>query len=48
MSDQDLERFLATIERLREEHEADPGKARAFLVEAGILDKKGELTEPYR
>ena len=48
MSDQDLKNFLATIKRLREEHDADPSKARTFLVEAGILDEKGELTEPYR
>lgn len=48
MSDQDLKEFLATVKRLREEHSADPGKARAFLIEAGILDEKGELTQPYR
>jgi hypothetical protein len=48
MSDQDLAVFLATIERLRREHTADPSKGLAMLVEEGILDENGELTEPYR
>jgi hypothetical protein len=48
MSDQDLAEFLATIERLRQEHGSDPEKARAMLVEEGILDPDGSLAEPYR
>jgi hypothetical protein len=48
MSDQDLAEFIATIERLRRERGSDPDKARAMLVEEGILDENGELAEPYR
>jgi uncharacterized protein (UPF0335 family) len=48
MSDQDLRQFLETIERLRREHAADPSKARAMLVEEGIVDENGDLAEPYR
>jgi hypothetical protein len=48
MSDEDLAVFRATAERLRREHTADPSKALAMLVEEGIVDENGELTEPYR
>jgi len=48
MSDQDLQEFIATIERLRQEHAAHPEKARAMLIEEGIIDEAGQLTEPYR
>ncbi len=48
MSDEDLAVFRATIERLNREHAADPSKALAMLVEEGIVDENGELTEPYR
>ncbi|HEV2646677.1 MAG TPA: hypothetical protein VGU46_09960 [Acidobacteriaceae bacterium] len=48
MSDQDLAVFLATIERLRRERGSDPEKARAMLVEEGILNPDGQLAEPYR
>ena len=48
MSDQDLQDFIATIERLRQEHTAHPEKARAMLIEEGILDESGQLAEPYR
>lgn len=48
MSDQDLAEFLAGIERLRQERGNDPEKARAMLVEEGILLPNGELAEPYR
>jgi len=48
MSDQDLAEFLATIERLRREHDDTPEAARAMLIEEGILDPSGELAEPYR
>jgi uncharacterized protein (UPF0335 family) len=48
MSDQDLKEFIAAIERLRKERASTPEGARAVLVEEGILDKNGELAEPYR
>jgi hypothetical protein len=48
MSDQDLQEFIATIERLRREQAATPEAARTRLIEEGILDPGGELAEPYR
>jgi hypothetical protein len=48
MSDQDLQEFIANIERLRREQAATPEAARARLIEEGILDPNGELAEPYR
>ena len=48
MSDKDLAEFIATMQRLREEHASTPEQARAVLVEEGILAPNGELAEPYR
>ncbi len=48
MSQEDLKRLLEEMERLNKEHLASPEKARAFLVEAGIIDEQGALTEHYR
>jgi hypothetical protein len=48
MSDQDLQEFIANIERLRREQVATPEAARARLIEEGILAPNGELAEPYR
>jgi hypothetical protein len=47
MSNQDLQEFLAAIERLRREI-STPEAARAMLIEEGILDANGELAAPYR
>ena len=48
MSEQDLLEFQKLAERLRLEYTASPEKALASLVEAGILNEHGELTEHYR
>jgi hypothetical protein len=48
MSDQDLAEFIANMNRLREERASTPEQALAVLVEEGIFNEDGELTEPYR
>jgi hypothetical protein len=48
MSNEELARSQAAMAKLREELVASPEKARAFLVEAGIVTPDGKLTEPYR
>jgi hypothetical protein len=47
VSEQDLKEFLEALERVRQANDT-PEKARAFLVEAGIYNEAGELTEHYR
>jgi len=48
MSDQELKEFVEALERMKQEHSASPEAGRQFLIDAGILTKEGELTEPYR
>ena len=48
MSNEELARTLASMDKLREELVSSPEKARAFLVEAGIVTPDGKLTAPYR
>lgn len=48
MSDEDLAQFIEDTARLDRENLASPEKALKFLVQAGILDENGALTEHYR
>ena len=48
MSEQELKEMLAAMERVRAVHMSTPEKARQLLMEEGVIDENGELTEPYR
>jgi len=48
VTEQELKEFLAAMARVRAVHLATPEKARQFLMEEGVIDENGELTEPYR
>ena len=48
MSNEELKRTREAMKSLTAELVASPEKARAFLVEAGIVTPSGELTEPYK
>jgi hypothetical protein len=48
MSSEELQEFMAAMERVRAEHTSTPEKARQFLKDEGLLTETGELTEPYR
>jgi hypothetical protein len=48
MTEQELKEFLAAMARVRAVHLATPEKARQFLMEEGVINENGELTEPYR
>jgi len=41
-------RYIAGIKELRKEVTSSPEKAREFLIKAGIITKKGNLTKRYR
>ena len=47
MSKKELERMLASMERVQKEHSTKE-KALALLVEAGIATPDGRLAAPYR
>jgi hypothetical protein len=47
MSKKELERMLASMERVQKEHSTRE-KALALLVEAGIATPDGRLAAPYR
>ena len=42
-----IEKQISELDEIREEMK-DPTKARKFLVDAGICNNNGELTEYYR
>ena len=48
MTEQELREMLAAMERVRAVHMATPEKARKFLMEEGVINENGELTEHYR
>ena len=48
MSKEELEEFLAAVERVREVNTASPEAARRFLEEAGYLNKDGSVADPYK
>jgi hypothetical protein len=48
MSNEELKRTLASLDRLHEKIADSPEEALAFLVRAGIATPDGELTAPYR
>jgi len=47
MSNQELQEFLAAMERIRVANTASPEKARQFLKEEGFLTADGTVAEPY-
>ncbi len=47
MSDQELLEFNQAVKRLQDERTASGATPFAFLVQEGIVDEAGELTEPY-
>ncbi len=47
MSKQELQEFLAAMERIRAANTASPEKARQFLKEEGFLTEDGSVAEPY-
>jgi hypothetical protein len=48
VSDEELEKTIEAMRKLREEHSGSPEKAHAFLVEAGFVNPDGTLHENYR
>ena len=48
MSEQELKKSVEAMQNLQDELTSSKEKALAFLVEAGIVNASGELTEPYR
>jgi hypothetical protein len=47
MSEQDYRAFLAALARFDAEHAVSPEAARKILQKEGVLNDKGEITEPY-
>ena len=47
MTEQDLQKFIEGMARLRKEHAASPEKARQFLKDSGYLTEDGEVAYPY-
>lgn len=47
-SDKEIEEIIKAMRKLRKKICATRESARAFLVKAGIITKKGNLREPYR
>lgn len=45
MSDQEFQNTLVALESLRAELVSSPEKARAYLIEAGILSPDGEVVD---
>ena len=48
MTNEEYKRFSDEIDKQEKEIQANPEKAREFLIEAGILTQSGDLAEPYR
>ena len=48
MTQEELKEFLAAMARVRAVHMATPEKARKFLMEEGVIDENGKLTEHYK
>jgi hypothetical protein len=47
MNKQELQEFLAAMNRLREENADSPEKARQLLKDEGYLTETGEIAAPY-
>ena len=47
MSESQVKQYLEAMDRAARKYSASKETARAALVEAGIVDEKGELTEHY-
>lgn len=47
MSDQKVEELVKGLREMQEKLVKDPVAAKDFLQQAGILNKKGNLTPPY-
>jgi hypothetical protein len=41
-------KLIKEIKRFKKRIRKDPKRANKFLVQAGIIDKKGHLRSPYR
>jgi hypothetical protein len=48
MGQNQINEYLEAMERAAEKYSVSKESARAALVEAGIVDRHGELTEHYR
>jgi hypothetical protein len=48
VTEEELREMLAAMERVRAVHMATPEKARQFLIDSGVVDENGKLTEHYR
>jgi hypothetical protein len=48
MTHADYKRSEATVKRLRREVADSPATAKALLVKAGIITKKGNTRKPYK
>ncbi len=48
MSEQELKKSVEAMQNLQNELISSKERVLAFLVEAGIVDASGELTDPYR
>jgi hypothetical protein len=47
-NDKKIETLIREMKKFKKMIRKDPEKARKFLVQAGIIDKKGHLRSPYR
>ncbi len=47
MSDEEFKQSLASIRKFSKEVSSTPEKARAILVEIGVLDPDGNISEEY-
>jgi len=48
VTQEELKEFLAAMARVRAVHMATPEKARQFLIDSGVIDENGKLTEHYK
>ncbi len=48
MNDKKIDELLKAMRKLRKSLRNNPEAARKFLVGAGIIDQKGNYTEPYK
>lgn len=47
MSEEQIQKIVDELKRKTEEIKAHPEKAAEYLMNAGLIDKNGHLTEPY-
>ncbi len=48
MSDKEIQQNLEKLRKFREKLSGDKEASRKFLINAGIINSSGNLTEPYQ